>query len=151
MFSLRKVSYELIKSGFGPGSHGVKDGYQLHCYFQDKLGIKDYCVLKVFRNDTILDRNFLYDGKFTDGKKVDFNRFGASFNKGDKIVVELITMSKINYEYVSTLGNVIASSGKGPGGVAKTGTPANPNSNISNGALGFFGAYSIKRDSLIIQ
>jgi hypothetical protein len=93
----------------------------------------------------------LYDGKFTDGNKVDFNRFGGRFAKGDKIRVELVTMSKENFEYASTLSNVIADEAKGPGGIAETGTPANPNTNLSNNALGFFGAYSIVKDSLVIK
>ena len=36
-------------------------------------------------------------------------------------------------------------------GIASTGTPANPNTNISNGALGYFAAYSVKADTLIIK
>ena len=136
---------------FGGGGGPKSNFYSLHVYFKDRPGTKDYCVLKVFKNDTILDKNFLYNGKFTDGNEVDFNRFGTRFDKGDVVRVELITMGAENFDYVSTLGNVIANGAKGPGGFTKTGTPANPNTNLNNNALGFFGAYSIDKDSIVIK
>ncbi len=145
------LSYEYADFGFGGGGPPKKGFYLLHCFFNDRPEIHDYAVLRVFKNDTILDRNFLYDGKFTDGNKVDFNRFGGRFDKGDNIRVELVTMSDVNFEYVSTLNNVIADEAKGPGGFKETGTPANPNSNLTNKALGFFGAYSIDKESIVIK
>jgi hypothetical protein len=35
-------------------------------------------------------------------------------------------------------------------GIVSTVTPSNPNTNISNGALGYFAVYAVKSDSLMI-
>ena len=149
------LSFEFQKATGGIGGGGMHGGsgesYMLHCHFKDKPGTKDYAILKVYKNDTILDKNFLYDGKFTDGSKVDFNRFGGRFDKGDRIRVELITVDKPSFEFFSTMNNAISDVAKGPGGFMQTGTPANPNSNISNKALGVFSAVSISTDTIVVK
>jgi hypothetical protein len=56
-------------------------------------------------------------------------------------------MDRAVYGYFETLSSVIADDqGDGPQ-VA----PANPNSNWSNGALGYFGAFSDRSKSIIIE
>jgi hypothetical protein len=47
------------------------------------------------------------------------------------------------YEYFSTLSQ--SSSGM------QSSTPSNPASNFSNGALGYFSAYSVRSETIIVQ
>jgi hypothetical protein len=59
--------------------------------------------------------------------------------------VELISIDKAVFEYYDTLNELIE------GGSHPTATPQNPATNISNDALGFFGAFAIASETIIIQ
>jgi hypothetical protein len=132
----------------GPGQ-GKNGGYDLHCYFKDKPEIRDYCLLKLYINGIKDDSYFLYTGKYNSDEFVDYNRFRQRFKKNDTIKIELLNLEFSVYDYFSTLNDIMSS--EGMRGIASTGTPANPNTNISNGALGYFAAYPVKTDSLIIK
>jgi hypothetical protein len=67
----------------------------------------------------------------------------------DTAIVELLTLDKSTYDYYSTLSNVLTEGDTGPPMMMTT--PANPNSNLSNGALGYFGAFAVRSDSIVIQ
>ncbi|MDQ1266201.1 MAG: hypothetical protein QG635_1353 [Bacteroidota bacterium] len=150
------LSYEANSGEGGPLSGGAgkgKPGFIVHCYFRDKSNTRDFCMLKVNRTDSTganyyNDDFFLYNSKYNNSLAVDYSRFGQRFEKGDLVHVELMCLEEAVYSYFSTLNDIIA---KGrAGGLVSTGTPANPNSNISNGALGYFAAYSVQRDSIKI-
>ena len=63
---------------------------------------------------------------------------------GDTVVVELQTLDRATYDYYRTLFPIL------DGGLG-TPNPANPESNLSNDALGYFGACTISRDTIIVQ
>lgn len=65
-------------------------------------------------------------------------------NTGDTVLVYLQTIDEGAYEYFRTLKQLIGGGHSGP-------APANPRSNIDNGALGYFSAYSVKSKSIVIQ
>ncbi|MDT3740907.1 MAG: DUF4249 domain-containing protein [Candidatus Kapabacteria bacterium] len=132
----------------GPGQ-GKNGGYDLHCYFKDKPEIRDYALLKLYVNGKKDDSYFLYTGKYNSSEFVDYNRFRQRFQKNDTVKIELMNIEPSAYDYFSTLNNIMA--GEGMRGIVSTGTPANPNTNISNGALGYFTAYSVQSDSVIIK
>ncbi len=52
------------------------------------------------------------------------------------------------YYYFLTLAEVWASK---DGGGSFDATPANPNTNWSGGALGYFGAFNVDRDGIIVE
>jgi len=64
---------------------------------------------------------------------------------GDAIHVEMQCIDQNVYTFYSAL---LQLSGGGPGGGI---TPANPPSNISNGALGYFSAHTVRKKSVVIQ
>ena len=66
------------------------------------------------------------------------------FQQSDTVVVELYTLDAQTFEYYNTLFQI-----SGGSEMMSFTTPANPNTNISNGALGYFGAYTISRDTII--
>ncbi|MEA4936118.1 MAG: DUF4249 domain-containing protein [Paludibacter sp.] len=87
---------------------------------------------------------FLSDDRFNNGKAVryfmlDFKRI---LKAGDTLVVEMQSISKsvYNYLYGFSLLNVL------PQGT----TPSNPVTNINGVELGYFSAFSLHRDTLII-
>jgi hypothetical protein len=58
--------------------------------------------------------------------------------------VQLISLDSAVYEYYKTFTELVNTN---PGSAA----PANPNSNLSNGALGYFSAWSSDTMSVIIR
>jgi hypothetical protein len=132
----------------GPGQ-GKNGGYDLHCYFKDKPDVRDYCMIKLYINGKKVDSYFLYTGKYNANEFIDYNRFRQRFNKNDTLKLELLNLEFPVYDYFSTLSDIMSS--EGMRGIVSTGTPANPNTNISNGALGYFAAYPVQTDSLIIK
>ncbi len=71
--------------------------------------------------------------------------FGVSIEKNDTLRVDMLNIDKNVYQYFYELNQT---SGQGPGGGT---TPANPTSNISNGAMGYFSAQSRQTQIVIAQ
>ncbi|KAA3613063.1 MAG: DUF4249 domain-containing protein [Calditrichaeota bacterium] len=131
------------------GNFRDKNNYKLVCVFKDNAGIDDYCRIKVFKNNELESGYFLYNGRLSDGNRIEFDRFRVQeIKQNDKIQLDLLTIDKTVYEYYSTLSDAIASD---PRGLGSSEVLANPNSNISGGALGYFGAYPLRTDSLVIK
>jgi hypothetical protein len=137
-----------FNSNTGPGQ-GKKGGYDLHCFFKDKPGIIDYCMIKLYVNGIKDKSYFLYTGKLNKDETVDYNRFRKRFEKNDTIKIELSNLEFQGFDYFSTLNDIMSS--EGMRGIVSTGTPANPNTNIKGGALGYFLAYTVSSDSVIVK
>ncbi len=123
-------------------------------HFTDSPDTTDFCLLRVWR-DGVRDPDYmLYSDEFTDGNAIEYavgDLSGAE--KGDPppgteilFVVELVTIEERIYEYFSTLMEVVVTEDLN----ADSPTPANPNTNLSGGALGYFAAWSGSVDSLWI-
>jgi hypothetical protein len=143
------LSYEYQPGGsFGPDE---TEGYKLHIHFTDPAGIENYCRFKVYKNGQLTKGYYLYNDKYTNGNSYDYNDFedDAILQLNDTAIVELLTLDKATYDYYSTLSNVLAEGDTGPPMMMTT--PANPNSNLSNGAMGYFGAFTLSTKTIIIQ
>lgn len=130
--------------GFG---YDADEGYRLHVFFNDWALSDDYCNMKVHVNDSVLTSYYLYDDQFSDGNTINYEYFGDVFNLGDTLYVEIYTMDSTVYDYFSTLQNCIAYSGEDN----IDGIPANPISNWDNDALGYFGAFCVTSDQIIVR
>jgi len=130
--------------GLGPEED---EGYRIHVYFTDKPGRPDYTWIKVWRNHKSFWHFYLYDGKFSDGNLIDYNYFFDVCQVGDTATVQMLSMEKKIYDYFLTLREVLISD---DGSNSFDATPANPNTNWSGGALGYFGAFNYSFDRMII-
>ena len=128
--------------------HKDKEGYDLILRFTDEPGVEDYKRIKIYRNGNLQDGYFLYNGRLSDGNEIEYDRIHADFELNDFVFVELLSIDEVSYEYYSTMSNATASSG---GNKIQTKIPANPNSNLSGDALGYFGAFTVRPDSLWIR
>ena len=128
--------------------HKDKEGYDLILRFTDEPGVEDYKRIKIYRNGNLQDGYFLYNGRLSDGNEIEYDRIHADFEFNDFVFVELLSIDKTTYEYYSTMSNATASSG---GNKIQTKIPANPNSNLSGDALGYFGAFAVRPDSIWIR
>jgi hypothetical protein len=129
-----------IGFGFGGGRGGPR--IDIHAFFKDPPE-KNFYRLKVYANDTTSAENYrLYDDQYTNGEETDL-RVGRAI-AGDKYLIELYSLDMPTYEYYRTLEDILRSN------PIFGSTPANPNTNLSNGALGYFGAYSISTTTLTV-
>jgi len=130
-------------------------------YFQDNPDKEDYAQVKVFVNGKLIipDGFELYTDQYENGKYIDapivFINDSTSvssyrFKSGDQIDVELVSFNKSAYSYFFVLDDLVNVNGEDFDFGGK-GIPDNPPTNLSNDALGFFGAYSISRKSIVIN
>lgn len=89
----------------------------------------------------------IYDDEFINGNEVSYQfRIGGHVDAGDTISVDLLCIDKAVYEYLRTLRTTIETD-RSPTSLA----PANPNTNLTNGSLGYFSAYTIDSKTLVIK
>lgn len=125
-----------------------EEGYQLIVDFQDVPNRSDYARIKIDSNSVSKEGFFIYDGRYSDGNMISYEEFPDLFELGDTVRVELHSMDRTMYFYFLTLWEVWAS--EMSSGLFDA-TPANPNTNWSGGALGYFGAFNISQRTAIIQ
>lgn len=140
-------SLKLEKSqqrGFGFGGGGKENiSVDVHCYFKDPVEKNFYRIKTYSSRDTARSGNYrLYDDQYTNGEETNV-RVGRATN-GDTIRIELLSLDKQTYEYYRTLSDLLRTN------PIFGSTPANPNTNLSNGALGYFGAAAVSYKSIII-
>lgn len=125
---------------FGFGGNGKR--LEIHCFFKDPLE-KNFYRIKVFTNDSTNLANYrLFDDQYTNGEITDLQ--AGRVKVGDVSRIELISLDKFAYEYYRTLRDLLHSN------PIFGSTPANPNTNLTNGALGYFGACAVSSKTIII-
>ena len=123
-------------------------GYKVNTYIRDPEGIDNYYRLKYYINGKVVDDKgeiSLYSDKLFDGKVIGLGQRLVVFKETDTLVVELQSIDKATYDYFLTLENIAGTD------MIQSASPANPISNFSNGALGYFSAYSFDRKTVIIK
>jgi hypothetical protein len=102
--------------------------------FYDPTGIEHYYRFIETRNDTLLSNIRVINDEYDAGHYLTINlRSDTSLIAGDSVKVEMQCIDKGTYQYLSTFSEANGSSFV---------TPANPISNISNNALGYFSAHT---------
>lgn len=139
-------SLKLVKSNiehFDFANNNQNDlGMEIHCYFQDPPE-KNFYRVRVFKNDSINTQNYrLYDDQYTNGRATELRV--ARAEKGADYRVELMSIDKATYNYYRTLEDLLYTN------PFFGSTPANPNNNLSNGALGYFAAYALSVKTISI-
>jgi hypothetical protein len=123
---------------------------EAHVRFQDPAGIENYYRLTQFAKNRvrniIIDDDRLQDGEaITISSPVVSNNDNFRLNPGDSVTVVLQSINKIAYEYLSTIHELSQEGFRGA-----PASPANPLSNFTNGALGYFSAYSLTAKTIVI-
>ena len=130
-----------------------RTAYDLYVVFDDPPDRENYYRLDVsYRSENIVDsintrRYRVYNDRLSNGTRISYRvGLGRRLKAGDTASVMLYSIDKATYEYYRTANDAIATS-RSPTALS----PANPTSNLSNGALGYFAAYAIDRKEFIIQ
>lgn len=145
----QRVNIDSLSCKFNPEGIFYEVGYVVSCHFSDPGETRNYYRLKTYNINDITKARIskeLYDDDVYNGNNVELKWSNNVYQQNDTVVVELYSLDKNTYEYYKTLFPI-----SGGSEMMSFTTPANPNSNISNGALGYFGAYTISRDTIVIS
>jgi len=113
--------------------------------FQDPMGLKNFYTFTEFVNDRVVDRTFDFSDRLSDGKYVHLQLFNDStINPGDNVRIEMHCVDNPVWQYFNTLGQARDNN-------SQSVTPANPLSNISNNALGYFSAQTIQKKEAVFS
>jgi len=118
--------------------------------FKDPQGVKNYYrILEVFNGDT-LNGIHLEDDNFRDGQRITQPVFEdgedgnfQTFKPGDVVTILLLSIDESTYKYLRGV-EAIANGGQ-------SSSPANPPSNLSRPALGYFSAHSVTSRTIIVK
>jgi hypothetical protein len=119
--------------------------------YTDPSGINNGYRFVQYVNGTKDPRIFWENDEFTDGQEVviqldtgvDEKDDPRNINSGEEVTIEMFSLDEAIYKYWYSLH-----SGGGYGS-SNTAAPANPLTNISGGALGYFSAHTIDRETII--
>jgi len=139
---LDSLSYEYQNS-----ARFFDGGYRILLYFSDPPGEENFYRVKVHKNGELLNEVgdlIVFDDSRLDGKGIQVRLRGQLFDRGDTATVQLLTIDKSTWHYFTTFREMASLN---PGSPA----PANPASNFSNGALGYFSAWSGDEKEIIIE
>jgi hypothetical protein len=146
-----KVPIDLIYTAPLRESDGDR-GYYVYVTFKDPPQPGNYYSLSLHTTTEISDsitgqRYILYSDKLTNGNEANIRIRAGRKNlfPGDTLIVELLSIDESTYNYYTTL-NAILSSDRSPTSLS----PANPNTNLSNNSLGYFGAFTIDTKSIVL-
>jgi hypothetical protein len=144
-----------IDSLYALPRHGLsgESGYDIYVTFKDPPELGNYYRINarssaVIPADSIDGRRYrLFTDKLTNGNEMTERiRTGRNVSVGDTITIELRSIDKATYDYFHTLSDIL-SSDRSPTSLS----PANPNTNISGDALGYFAAYTVDTKQIVLR
>jgi hypothetical protein len=122
--------------GFAKDPEETRDFYQFLIYINGKLQTDS------LQNYSVIDDSF-FNGSNTNGITIHvFSDRRGEVSTGDTITVGFCGITKDYYNYIQEAKEVSWRSAP-----LFSGPPANPRTNLTNGAIGYFAAFSIKRVS----
>jgi hypothetical protein len=116
--------------------------------FQDPAGIKNYYQFIEYINGQQFTKSiFLFDDRLSDGRYISNTLYTDStyFKAGDALQVKMNCIDANVYNYFFQLAQ-----SSGTGAFNSSASPANPTSNISNGALGYFSAHTTQSETVTV-
>ncbi len=113
--------------------------------FQDPAGLGNYYQFTEYLNGVRLPETFVLEDRLSDGKYISRSLYDSTDLKiGDNVLVKMYCIDANVYSYFLTYTQVTNNDNQ-------SASPANPNSNISNGALGYFSAHTTRSKEVIVH
>lgn len=133
---------------FGGGGQPGPPIYWVFVNYTDPIDIVNYYAIRTTYYDSIETKYTtdygIADDDLSNGISTrSFTTF-KSFEQGDTVTVELASIDRATHLYFKTLQDAIAGAG------FASAAPANPTTNFSEGALGYFGAWSKEQKIFIV-
>ncbi len=145
--TLDKIDFREL--AFGPPGGGGNDSTSFALiprYFDPSDTQNNYRFIQTVNAERDLSIQVRNDNIF-DGKVNEQPLFSVDVEiySGDIVTLEMMCIDKGAYDYFFSLSQYLSSNGPNSAGV-----PANPVSNISNGALGYFSAFSFQKKTVVV-
>jgi len=122
--------------GGGPGGNDTAQYYQVTTFWEDLPDVDNYYRIKKYKNNEYKSDTYaLTDDRFANGDTL-ASLIMYELYSGDTFKLELLSTDKQYFDYFMDIAILYS---RGPGGT----TPYNPKGNFNNGALGYFGIYSV--------
>lgn len=133
------------------------EAWEVKCYVQD-LPTEDYYLFNVYKNNVLMTDTLseplvvddkLYNGNYTNGIGVGYLRDEKSGERaviGDSIRLETWRIDKSFFKFVTEFKDAVRKQNP-----LFSGPPSNIKGNVSNGAIGYFAAYSISKCSTTVK
>jgi len=114
--------------------------------FQDPPPLGNYYQFTEYLNGRLIPNIFVFEDRLSDGRYIQQPLFNDStyLQKGDTLQLKMYCIDKNIFDYFNTLIQVTGNNS------FQSATPANPISNISNGALGYFSAHTSTQEKLVV-
>jgi Domain of unknown function (DUF4249) len=116
--------------------------------FQDPAGMRNYYQFVEYLNGAQLTKDlFVFDDRLSDGRYINYTLYNDTsyLLRGDAVRVDMYCIDSAVYNYFFQLLQ-----SDGAGSFNTSASPANPSSNISNGAYGYFSAHTVSSQSEFI-
>jgi hypothetical protein len=138
------ISQDILSFGNFGGPGKIK---YVKIKYQDPAGKKNFYHFIEIINGTPTDAILIDNDVLRDGDTIaqDIFRRDPPVETGDVITILLQTIDKDVFKFFSQLSQISNDFG------GQSATPANPASNFSNGALGYFSAYSVRSKTIVIK
>ena len=139
--NLDSVTFEAT-TGFG------KTRISAEVNFQDPAGIHNYYQFIQYINTVQFTKDiFIFDDRLSNGKYItnDLRMDSAYISVGDVVTVKMYCIDENVYNYFNDIDQ-----SSGNGAFNTTASPANPATNISNGAYGYFSAHTTQSKSAYV-
>jgi hypothetical protein len=109
--------------------------------FRDPDGLGNYYQFTESVRGRLIPDIFVFEDRLSDGKYIEQPLFNDSsyLQRRDTVLLTMNCVDKNVYNYFFSLADVTGNNN------FQTATPANPHTNISNGALGYFSAHTTTR------
>jgi hypothetical protein len=130
-------------------SLSVDEDHFLHIHFQDPPGIENQGRVRIFFDGEPIPDIIIFDDTLTDGNTVDFQYWidTDTYDSAGTLRVQLLSIDRALFDYFDTLYNAMPT--EEPDVFRPT--PANPNTNLSGGALGYFGAFTVRTATIPVD
>lgn len=114
--------------------------------FQDPASVANYYQFTETVNSRLLPDIFVFEDRLSDGLYIQYPLYNDSayLAPGDTLRLTMNCIDRNVYNYFFTLMSVAGNNN------FQSATPANPMSNISNGALGYFSAHTTEKADIIV-
>ncbi len=135
------VPFDSITFRHSSGGIGGENGINAIPNFQDPPGIPNYYTFNATVNSRILKTTFVFGDRLSDGRYITQQLFmdSAYIQAGNVVSIKMHCVDKDVWNYFNTI------QGEGFGSPA----PANPISNITNNALGYFSAHTVQTKTAV--
>lgn len=125
--------------------------FTITCEFFDNPDTNNYYMIKFVSGGSLLERYYLLTENSANSGEIDFTDGIMSFTEsiffeGGDVEVQLFSIDKSVYDYFLQLSDVLFWKRR-----VMPPTPYNPKSNIGNGALGYFAAWSYDSWKIVLE